>query len=60
MIYQVSFKVSVSDKIGATKGQITEWIQFVCGYKGCLSKHNPLSEEKFDPMWGTFKVEPLE
>jgi len=57
--YQVSFAVSIPAEIKATDKQVEEWIQYVCGYKGRLSDDNPLSEEKFDPIYGSFEVVPL-
>jgi len=52
--YRIEFVIAVKEDIPQT--QVEEWARFTVGDTGKLPLENPLTDESFDPMFGTFKI----
>jgi len=53
--YRIEFLIKVNEEI--SQKQVEEWARFIVGDTGRLSLDNPLHDESFDPVFGTFKIE---
>jgi hypothetical protein len=52
--FHVEFDVDVPEK--TTIEAFSEWARFHCYDSGECSDENPLIDEDFSPVWGTFDV----
>jgi hypothetical protein len=59
MKFHVGFCIEVPDGLDVTGEQVKEWAEFMCGYSGMMDTRNPLEDESFDPLFGTFEVKRL-
>ena len=58
MNYKIQFKIRVPDQV--SEQDVIDWAKFMVGDTGKLSQDNPLYNEPFDPVLGTFKIEAVE
>ena len=56
--YKIEFVVRVPE--GTPERYVEKWAGFMVGYGGVLKEDNPLYDEPFDPVLGTFKIEAVE
>jgi hypothetical protein len=54
--YRIEFVIRVPEEV--PEEQVEAWARFTIGDTGSLPK-NPLEDESFDPIYGTFKIEAL-
>jgi len=52
--YRIEFVIKVSEDV--TDKQVKEWARYMVGDTGKLSRYNPLYDDSFDPVFGTFKI----
>jgi len=52
--YRIEFVIKVDQDL--TDEQVNEWARFMVGDTGKMSTDNPLYDESFDPVFGTFKL----
>jgi len=52
--YRIEFVIAVKEYI--PQAQVEEWARFMVGDTGKLPLENPLTDESFDPVYGTFKI----
>jgi hypothetical protein len=52
--YRIEFVIKVKDDIPPE--QVEEWARFTVGDRGKMSLENPLTDESFDSVFGTFKI----
>jgi hypothetical protein len=54
----IQFQINVPD--GVSEKEVEDWSRFMAGDTGKLSQINPLYNEPFDPVFGTFKIEAVQ
>jgi len=53
--YKIEFVIKVSEKV--SENDVKEWARYMVGDSGSIANENPLYDESFDPLFGTFKIE---
>jgi len=56
--YRIEFVIRVNQDI--TDEQVREWARFMVGDTGKMSSENPLYDESFDSVFGTFEMTRIE
>lgn len=52
--YEIKFAIKVPEEVA--EKDVEDWARFMCGDVGVLPAENPLEDESFDPLFGTFKI----
>ena len=56
--FRIEFVLKTPDNI--QDDHVESWARFMIGDTGKISRDNPLYEEPFDPVLGSFKIEAVE
>ena len=56
--YKIEFVIKVSEKV--SENDVNEWARFMVGDIGSITIDNPLYDQSFDPLYGTFKIEAVQ